>query len=138
MFDMSEMGLGPDDDDGEDGWRQLLQDIGPEIESALRKIGIYVTDIGLAPHPQQRHAQEQLDPVFVINTTIGDVAFSDRVQNPVEGRMEVEFKKIENQMSRQQFEDLQERMRKAIEEGKDPFATETKDEPGDDEESDRP
>jgi len=107
----------------EDPWARALSEISPEIESKLRKIGVYVIDVGLAPNPHQAHTPEPLPPVFVINATIGDVAWSERVQNPVENRMGVEFRKLEQQMQVQQFEDLQERMRKAVEEGRDPFGT---------------
>jgi hypothetical protein len=40
----------------------------------------------------------------------------------VEGRMDAEFKQIENQMSKQTFEDLREKMQKAVSEGADPLA----------------
>lgn len=123
----------PDDQTPEDPllpWIKILEKYQGDIESACRKIGLYVMDVGLAPNPHQGHSMDPLPPVMVVNFTIGDIAFSDRVQNPVEGRMDAEFKTIENQMAKQNFEELRDKLAKALEEGRDPL--ETDDEGGDD------
>jgi hypothetical protein len=131
MTDMSPLGDNPDK------WIKMVEECGPKFETVLRKLGIYVVDMGLAPDPRQAFSQDPLAPVLVINGTIGDVAFSERVQHPVEERLDVEFKKLDNQMSKQEFEDLREKIERNMREGKDPLGTtseEAEEEPSPEEE----
>jgi hypothetical protein len=112
-----------------------------EMELALRSIGVYVESacwhdpLGEARAMVEQSGEmteEQIEErfggkkayVLAVECFVGDVAFSDRVQNPDQFSVDDEFKAIAREFGDQAFKDAQAKIQQAIAEGRDPFAGE--------------
>lgn len=76
-----------------------------DIDDGARKIGLYLQDSHLAVDPR-----EPTKMVIVAQFLVGDVAFSDRVQNPVADEDLDQVKALESDLKKQEFEELRERL----------------------------
>lgn len=73
------------------------------LTTALRDVGVYVDEL---------QVQEGEQVLFIFNCYLGDVAFSDRVQNPVQHSIDDEFKIIAREYIKEQFEQERERIKR--------------------------
>ena len=99
-----------------------------EFNNDRRKIGLYVVDGGInIPQMSDEEKNSLTEPVpdaiLTVVFTIGDVAYSERIQNPVQDQVNEEARA----MLPTEAEMMQERLRQAIAEGKNPFDLDLKD-----------
>lgn len=89
------------------------------VEDVARKMGLYVRDAGMTVMPD--FASGGPRKAFVANFTVGDVAWSDRVQNPAQDATESEFRQLAAQAEREKFEEMKAEMERKLAEGKGIF-----------------
>jgi hypothetical protein len=107
-----------------------------EIETALRSVGVYVDRAhwqdpkemmkAAAGATEDEELMEQAKNaktpfILTMECFVGDVAFTDRVQNPVQHSMDDEFRSITLEFREQEFKETQEKIRQALAEGRNPF-----------------
>lgn len=113
--------------DGDDDFTRKFEDLFrskvDDVEEAGRKTGLYVRDIGLSMAPMP----DGIEPVMVANFTIGEVAWSDRVQNAEQYTTEAEFRKMSVQMDKDKFEETKAELERRLAAGEDPLAQEDDD-----------
>ena len=116
---------------------ETLQQRLAAVEDDLRKIGIYVvpemTLAGFEQVPSLGTGGELVELqikqfgskgyvlIGQVFATIGDVAFSKRVQFPEEESIDDEFRVLEQSFANDEFLDQRNRIAQALEEGRDPF-----------------
>lgn len=71
---------------------ELIEQLVGAVNESAQKIGLYVT--GEVQVAQQTNAFNETTNVIIVTYTIGDVAWSDRVQNPGEDAIEGEVRKL--------------------------------------------
>lgn len=86
--------------------QEFLKKTMESLEQAARKIGLYVESAGTGVVPGQDVN------LLVVTFTLGEVAFSDRVQNPDKDAAESEFRTMAVQTEEEIFNQLQEDLRK--------------------------
>jgi hypothetical protein len=97
----------PDEKDEE-----LYRKLAEKLEAGARKIGLYVRDFGIATH---NPADPDSPPVAIAAFLVGDVALSDRVQDPGKEDINKEVHRMGTQLQQEEFETLRERLRKEAE-----------------------
>lgn len=85
------------------------------LEDEARKVGLYAQNVRMAVTEGAEHM------VLIADFLIGDVAWSDRVQNPDMDETKDEFSKIESELTKDRFVELQEEMRRRVEQGLPPI-----------------
>lgn len=95
--------------------QQEFEDMANEVTDRLRKMGLYVDEVAMG------EAQEFGSPFLIAVATVGDLAFSDRVLNPEQERFNDEFRNIQVEENSASFDAMRERMKRNIEEGRDPL-----------------
>lgn len=115
-------------------YEQVFRGKTDDVEAAGRRCGLYVRDIGLsmAPNTELDEDGDQgmaMRPVMVLNFSVGDVAWSDRIQNPAQDTTEAEFRKMAVEAEKEKFEETRAELERRLREGKDLLG-------GDDDESD--
>lgn len=88
-----------------------------KLDDAMRQIGLYVDHTHLVTIDTPSGPQ----PALAVNLTIGDVAYSDRVQHPENYSMDQQFRVMEREMTGNDFEDIQAKMRRNVAAGRDPL-----------------
>jgi hypothetical protein len=102
-----------------------------EMENAARKIGLYVQDVHIAATDPEKGpaamaegdalralvADEDDDCLVMVAFVLGDVAFSKRVLDPEQDKIDDEVRQI----LPDPVEELKEKMRRAAEEGRSVF-----------------
>lgn len=83
-----------------------------ELEDDARKIGLYVDSAHVMPDPQGSG-----EMVFMVDFMLGDVAFSDRVQNPEQYGSDQILRGMEAGMQRSDFEETREKMIESLKNG---------------------
>lgn len=76
-----------------------------EMEDAARKLGLYLQDHQLAMDPR-----DPTKMIIIGQFLIGDVAWSDRVQNPQVDAETDQIKTMESDLAKQEFVELRERL----------------------------
>lgn len=115
------MDIHDDHDDDSNGehpmakYHELFTEKAEGLEEAGRKVGLYVRDVSIAMAPS--HPGADPAPVMVANFTIGDVAWSDRIQNYDQYTTEGEFRKLAVQMDKEKFEEMRIEMERKLKEG---------------------
>lgn len=109
-------------------YQELFRSKIEEVEDGARKVGLYMREGGMTLGPD--FETQSLQPVMVLNFSVGDVAWSDRVQNPAQDTTESEFKKMAVQMEKDKFEEMREEMERRLREGKGVFEEGEDDEEG--------
>ena len=112
----------PDDmfPDMSDDDRKKLEEFRERIEKfgdEARKVGLYLENMAGMQHA---HSEDE-EPQTIVAATfiVGEQAFSDRVLNPEKHEEDKTFRTLT--AGADPFDELRERMKKNIEEGKDPF-----------------
>lgn len=98
--------------------RKLME----ELENAARRIGLYAENIAIGVPiggPNIPEGEEQM--VLVAQFTLGDIAFSDRVQNPQADETDMEFRKMAVDLEKDQFEAKRQEIERKLKEGKPIF-----------------
>lgn len=111
-----------DDDRAQDPMQQygdLFREKADALESAARKVGLYIRDVGLTMGPVHTDEGIQVQPVMVGNFTVGDQAWSARVQNPEQDTTETEFRKMAVEMEKDKFEETRAELERRMREGRD-------------------
>lgn len=119
----------PSDDEFIRKFDELFRSKIDGVEEAGRKVGLYVRDIGLSAAPNP--ATMGIEPVMVANFTVGDLAWSDRVQNAEQYTTEAEFRKMAVQTEKEKFEETKAELERRLREGEDLLGQEDDDDPGD-------
>lgn len=92
---------------------ELYRNLAEKLEEAARKIGLYIRDFGIGTaHPGDPDAP----PVAIAAFLIGDVALSDRVQDPVKEEINKEVHRMGTQFEQEEFEALRDRLAREAEE----------------------
>lgn len=94
----------PPNDPNEEYYEKLAPVI-EKLQEEARKIGLYVSAAFLQPDPMTIPG-EKTEPRIIVTFAVGDVAFSDRVQNPEQDEVEDQFRGIEHGMVRDQVEEI--------------------------------
>lgn len=89
----------------EDKFQDLLEKMGDKA----RQIGLYVNGAALNVDEEGEPLTGEKRHVLVMQFTVGDVAFSKRVQDPEEDQFDTEFKKFESGQVKDQVEDIRQR-----------------------------
>lgn len=101
--------------------QRLIED----LENASRKLGLYADQIVVGVPSLPGHVpgdpDEEEKVVVVANFTIGDVAWSDRVQNPQADETDMEFRKMAVDLEKDQFEAKRAEIERRLKEGKPIF-----------------
>lgn len=104
-------------------WMEALLERASALADAALRIGLYADDVTFAPVPTPFGPRV----AAVIRFSIGEVAFTKRVQDPEQERVDRQFKEMTFSMGTDRFLDERERMKKLLSEGRSIF------DPGDDE-----
>lgn len=121
-----EPNLTPDPDDDHDPQQEMIEQYSEifrakadELEAAGRKVGLYIRDAGLTMIPMPHGAPDmEINPAMVVNFTVGDQAWSDRIQNPEQDSTETEFRKMAVEMEKDKFEETRADLERRLREGK--------------------
>lgn len=97
---------------------EMFREKADELENAARKVGLYLRDAGLTMVPNL-HGDVAMEPALIANFTVGDQAWSDRVQNPEQNSTEAEFRKMAVEMEKDKFEETRAELERRLREGKD-------------------
>lgn len=127
---MSDQNINPTGDDDDDiakemaQYEELFRSKVDDVETAGRRVGLYVRDIGLSMAPDfgrddMGAPKVGFQPAMVANFTVGDAAWSDRVQNAEQYTTEAEFRKMAVQTEREKFEETKAELERRLREGKD-------------------
>lgn len=100
---------------------ERLQELTDELEENLKRIGCYVLSTGLQV-PMDEEGNLTGEPFLVITCSIGNVAWSPRVQDPEQDKVDDEIRGIESGQTEEDFEAIREQYRQMRERGDDPFA----------------
>lgn len=105
-----------------------------ELEGAFRKIGLYFNQARWlspgkpedqsdpdAPYVEEHRSMPDRN-FLIVDALVGDVAFSKRVQTPEQVDIDTEFSKMTREYKSAEALELQEKIRKAVAAGEDPFA----------------
>lgn len=84
-----------------------------DIEEALRPLGMYLEGLQLI--------LSNSGPVVVAQVMLGDVAFSDRVQNPAAYSVDSEFREMMAAQGADSFLDVRNQIQRNIAEGRNPL-----------------
>lgn len=88
---------------------ELYRHLAEQLEEGARKIGLYVRDFGVGTaNPLDPDAP----PVAVASFLIGDIALSDRIQDPEKENINKEVHRMGTQLEVEEFEALRERLAK--------------------------
>lgn len=132
MTDFSDFGMdGPDEQPESDAeLRDKISSLVKELENSSRKVGLYLEGAGLGVSPNVdprvlstldgvKSVVKSQDGEVVISATftIGDVAWSKRVQDPDQHEVDKQVRT----MLPDPVEEMRERLKKAREEGKNIF-----------------
>jgi hypothetical protein len=109
---------------------ELFKEKMSDIEDIARRNGLYARDAGLAIAPDFESGSTR--PVIVANFSVGDAAWSDRVQNPKQDTTESEFRQLAAQAERERFEEMKAEMERKLREGKGIFDGENGEDSGTD------
>jgi hypothetical protein len=115
------------DDDGEHDndpmapFMDIFREKMEELEPIARKMGLYVQSAGLTIAPPEQNPSGAPMPVLLAHFTIGDVAWSDRVQNAEQYSTEAQFRQIAVQSEKEKFEEMQRDLQARLSEGKELF-----------------
>lgn len=103
--------------DAEEAAAEKLQAKIPELEDIARKLGLYLDQaaIVVADGPQGPM------PVLMANMAVNKVAFSERIQKPVEDEFATKLKEIEIGMADEEAIRIREQMTRNIAAGRDPL-----------------
>lgn len=99
---------------------QLMERAGAMKERA-EKIGLYIEG---PPHIIEVPTPFGSRPALVQQFQIGRVAYQKRIQDPESDKFDDQFRVMEVEAQDDAFLDERERIRKALEEGRDPYAPE--------------
>jgi hypothetical protein len=99
---------------------------GEKLDDALRTVGLYVERSQLVMIETPFGPR----PALAVDTLIGDVAYTDRVQHPENDTMDKQFRVMEREMTGGEFDDIKERMRRNVAAGRDPMDDGDDDEAG--------
>jgi hypothetical protein len=86
----------------------------PEIEDVARQLGLYMAEAGVLEAENHR--------VLLATFTIGNVAWSERVQHPEQYTTEKELAVMEAGIQKDEFLDVRTQIAERIARGEDPFA----------------
>lgn len=112
----------PGDDDIPDPlekYGEMFREKADALESAARKVGLYIRDAGLTMVPTPTDTGMEMRPVMIGNFSVGDQAWSDRVQNPEQDSTETEFRKMAVETEKEKFEETRAELERRMREGKD-------------------
>lgn len=85
----------------------LYRQLAEQLEDKARKVGLYIRDFGIGTaHPGDPDAP----PVAIASFLIGDVAMSDRVQDPEKENINKEVHRMGTQLAQEEFETLREKL----------------------------
>lgn len=80
---------------------ELIEQLVGNVTAEAQKIGLYLTgEIQIA---QQTNAYNEVANIVICTYTIGDVAWSERVQNPGEDAIESEVRKMAVEIEDMEF-----------------------------------
>lgn len=128
---MSDMMDNPfSDDDSNDPRQRLfnqeaerLLEAGETVADKAERLGLYIEGSQIVPMDTPMGPQPGLVCIF----KVGDVAFTDRVQQPEQNESDDQLRVMQQQMAETDYEETKERIAKALAEGRDPFADEDSD-----------
>lgn len=84
--------------------RVELEALASRVVDDLALIGLYEQQHGWHEHGEQ--------PVLMMECLLGDLAFSDRVQNPSQVDIDAEFRAMMAPVNQEKFEELREQLRR--------------------------
>lgn len=90
---------------------------GDGLEDMLRKLGLYNDHAHIAMIDTPMGPK----PALIVDCTIGDVAWTDRVQHPENYGIDQQFRAMEVEIVDSDFEDAKVRMRRNVAAGRDPL-----------------
>lgn len=93
---------------------QQLQEIAEKIKPVAERLGLYVEGGQIVPHDTPMGPKPGLGLVF----RVGNVAFTDRVQNPDADSTNDQVKTMERQMAIEETDQLRDKVREALADGK--------------------
>lgn len=101
-----------------------------ELENAARKLGLYAENLAIGvpsggPYASLLGDGEKV--VVVAQFTVGDIAWSDRVQNPQQEDADMEFRKMAVDLEKDAFEAKRAELERKLKEGKPIFGDEDDD-----------
>lgn len=98
---------------------RLLQErwANSDIEAKLMELGIYLEQQSIVPIP----TQDGLVIGLAVLGTVNKVAFSTRVLDPEQAKMDRDFRHIDHGAKADEFLDTRERMKRNIQAGRDPL-----------------
>ncbi len=94
-----------------------LHERSSDIDDIARNLGLYINETNLVVVGMQDGPKAAM----VLDMTIGDVAFSPRVQNPEEFDIDKSFAEMQVSMMDDEFLDSRVRIQRNIKEGRDPL-----------------
>ena len=104
------MFVSPSEDPNDPFNEQNLTDVMEKLQEETRKMGLYVSTAVLHQEPVHdpalAAAGEKPQTKLIVSFTLGDIAFSDRIQNPEKDQVEDQFREIEHGTIRDQVEDI--------------------------------
>lgn len=89
------------------------------LEDKARQMGLYVDSAHVLLMPVPQASEPEM--VFAVNFTLGDIAFSDRVQNPDKHATDSMIRTLEMQMRSDDFLEQRTKIQENIAAGRDPF-----------------
>lgn len=89
------------------------------LEDELRRIGLYVQTTNIVD--PEKTGQPMPGVVVYMECLIGDLAFTKRVQDPVQHEFDHEFRKIEHSTVADDFLDLRSQIEERMRDGKPMF-----------------
>lgn len=97
---------------------EQMRDLHENLDAATRKIGLHLQSLEVAGTPDDDHLPEQLKGKLIATGLfmVGDLAFSDEVQNPEAAKMKEEFRDIVPNIN-DTFLDIREQLKREAEEG---------------------
>lgn len=95
-----------------------MRELHEKLDSVSRKMGLHLQSLELAETPDNEHLPETLKGKMIATGLfmVGDLAFSDEVQNPEAAKMKEEFRDIVPGID-DQFIDIREQLKREAEEG---------------------
>jgi hypothetical protein len=92
-----------------------------ELENSARKLGLYADNLAIGVPMGGPNLDDEERMVVVGQFTIGDIAWSDRVQNPQADETDMEFRKMAVDLEKDAFEAKRLEIERKLKEGKPIF-----------------
>jgi hypothetical protein len=113
-----------------EGDNELTEQRIEELYGALRKVGLYENSLKRFSAGDERpEDDEYITPdkkgssreFLIMDLHVGDVAFTKRIQAPEQADFDAQFAAMTRNFSQTEFDDINEKIRRRLAEGKNPF-----------------